>query len=397
MRILLLNQFFCDGAPTGQLLGDVAAELVERGHQVTVVAGAGSYATGLQDVPPGLTVHRVPVWKFSRTPGSRLLSWISFLSLAFLRSAVLRRHQVIVAMTTPPGLSVPAVLLSTLWRSRLWVWEMDVYPDVAVSLGVVNPKAPAIRLCSSVIDWSRRRAHGLIALGECMRGRLAAHGISQEKIVVRENWTDGEAISPRPFHDKGPLRVLYSGNLGFAHEVETILDVLKDHGNDPRFEFRFAGGGACRPYLEEECRLAGITNVAFETYCKAEDLSTSLGSCDISLVTLRQECLGTVVPSKVYSAFAAARPVMFIGPQESQSARIIEANQCGWVFAPGESVAIGVLLKSLAEDRIGIARAGTNAYSAFRANYDLHTGASRVADTVSGFTVELAVHTTATA
>lgn len=382
MHYLFLNQFFWpDSAPTGQLLGHVAGELVRRGHEVTVIAANEAYATtATGHKPEGVRIIRVPVAGFSRMRAGRMLSWMSFLAAAAVRAAVLRRHDVVVALTTPPGLSLPAVLLARLWRGKAWIWEMDVYPDVATSIGEARPDAPWVRVLSALLLWSRRRSDGIIALGPCMRTLLASHGIDPAQIVIAENWADDSALPALPMPAPGPLRILYSGNLGLAHDVDTIAEALKALRNDVRFQFRFAGGGAARANFEQLCRGMGVRNVSFEPYCPSDKLAESIGSADISLVTLRSECLGTVVPSKVYSAFAVGRPVLFVGPPDCTSAVAIRTQGCGWTVSPGSSYELVDLLIRLAANRGQVEEAARNARRLFEAQYTREHGARRVAD-----------------
>jgi catechol 2,3-dioxygenase-like lactoylglutathione lyase family enzyme len=70
-------------------------------------------------------------------------------------------------------------------------------------------------------------AAGVIALGECMRARLGG------KVTVIGNWADSQEIRPLPFPE-GALTVLYSGNLGLAHDVDTVLAAMKELRADGR-------------------------------------------------------------------------------------------------------------------------------------------------------------------
>ncbi|HTP42159.1 MAG TPA: sugar transferase, partial [Nitrospiria bacterium] len=63
-------------------------------------------------------------------------------------------------------------------------------------------------------------------------------------------------------------------------------------------------------------------------------LTQSLGAGHVHLVTLQPGLEGVIVPSKLYSALAAGRPVIFIGPPSSDAARIVEKAGCGFVIAP---------------------------------------------------------------
>jgi glycosyltransferase involved in cell wall biosynthesis len=256
---------------------------------------------------------------------------------------------------------------------------MDLYPDVAVSLREAPADAAWVRLFSACIDWSRRSAEGILVLGACMRQRIISHGIDPEKIVVAENWTSAAAgRTPSRVRDSGPLRVLYSGNLGLAHDVETIFEVMRGlHGED-RIEFRFVGGGAGKRILERRCLDAGLQNVAFLSYGSVAELESNLAAADITLVTLKPEAVGTVVPSKLYMSFAAGRPVLFIGPAESESARALARHTCGWQFATGDSAGVTAFLRSALSDRGIIAAAGQNAYRAYTAHYNAAAGTGRI-------------------
>jgi hypothetical protein len=189
--------------------------------------------------------------------------------------------------------------LKKLRGCRHYIWEMDLFPDALTSLNVLRADGIAARLLGIIADFSRHQAEGIIALGPCMRGRLIARGIPAAKIHICENWADGRLIRPQPYRKSGRLHVLYSGNLGLSHDIETVATAMLHFRNDERFLFTFAGGGARRAELEQLCHEEGIENARFRPYCAREDVGESLGECDIGLVTERPACIGTVVPSKV--------------------------------------------------------------------------------------------------
>src|ERR1035441_7916749 len=306
MRILLLNQFFYpDSAATSQLLTDLARSLAAQGHSVRVICGRSSYAEPDALNPPAVEIVRTPGLPFGRGLLARTFSYTGFLAGAGCRGLLGPRPHLILTLTTPPALSVVGSLLKTVFRARhfIWemdlypdiavdlevlpprswfprlpppppsavgslpkplsrprhfIWEMDLYPDIAVDLEVLHPRSWFTRLMGASFDHARRKADGIIALGECMRQRLIRRGIPPERIHVADNWADGAEIQPLPFPAPSPLRILYWGNLGLAHDVDTIRAAIHHFRSDPRFHFAFAGAGLDRQALEFFCADMGV-------------------------------------------------------------------------------------------------------------------------------------------
>lgn len=384
MRILLLNQFFWpDAAPTSLLLTDLARELAARGHDVVAVCGNSNYAgPGAKGEVSSIEVRRTPTLKFARGTAARLLSYTSFLGSALGAGLMGEKPDLVITLTTPPLLSSVGTMMKSLRGCRHWIWEMDVYPDVAVELGWIKKNSALERLIGLMTDWPRQKADGILVLGECMKQRLMNRGITDEQLFVAENWADGREIKPMPFPDRRLLQVLYSGNLGLAHDVETIEQAAREMDEAPVAEFVFAGGGPKRKALEERCANRRLKHVSFWGYSSAETLGESLGKGDVGLVTQRPECIGTVVPSKVYGLMASGRPILYVGPEESTPHRIIEKFHCGWHINPGDVHGLKELLRTLAANRRLVHEAGNNARRAFLENYDLPIGVGRIADMI---------------
>jgi glycosyltransferase involved in cell wall biosynthesis len=269
-------------------------------------------------------------------------------------------------------------LIKMVTGARHFIWEMDVYPDIAVDLDVMNPRSWLTQAMGAAFDYSRRRADGVIALGECMRKRLIRRGIPGGRIHIAENWADGRQIHPASLPGTERLRILYSGNLGLAHDVETIRIAIRHYGSDTRFHFAFAGAGPQRAALESFCREHQVANASFVGYRPYGDLAQGLGDCHVGLVTQKPATLGSVVPSKTYGLMAAGRPILYIGPREATPALIIGRFRCGWQIDPGDTDALITLLEFLAGNPALVVEAGARGRNAFLQHYDLPIGVARI-------------------
>jgi glycosyltransferase involved in cell wall biosynthesis len=223
----------------------------------------------------------------------------------------------------------------------------------------------------------RKQADGIIAIGPCMRDRLVSQGLDADKITVAENWSDSSVIRVSNLPSGGPLRILYSGNLGLAHETETIGKVMLRLRDAKHVHFTFAGGGSRQREVKALCEQNNVRNVSFEPYVDRQGLGDRLARCHIGLVTLRPGCDGTLVPSKVYSLLAAGRPILYIGPEESTLARIAREG-CGWHYDSGDAEGVISLIDEISSDREVLEAASYVARRAFAKKYDKPQGARRI-------------------
>ena len=383
MRMLFVNQFFWpDSSATSQQLTDLVKALAARGEQIEVVCGhSGGYAAAAGTEAPSATVHRVKTLPFTRGKLGRVFSYLSFYVSAFARGLTLRRPDVVVSMTTPPLISLLGTCIQLLRGSRHFIWEQDVYPDIAVDLRHIRHGSPLHRVTGALADWSRRRADGIVVLGECMRDRLVSRGVAPEKIYIAEHWADSTSITPmaRPGNPE-ELVLLYSGNLGLAHDLDTLLGTMRALRDDARFRFLFVGTGGRRKALTDFLEANGIGSAELRPFVDRDKLSEGLAAGDIGLVTQQESACGSVVPSKVYGILAAGRPLLFIGPSSATPARIIRRHGCGWHFACGDVTGVTAMLQHLAGNRHLVLEAGARARQALLSFYDLPQSVDRIAD-----------------
>lgn len=380
MPTLFVNQFFWpDEAATSQILGDVVADPRLRGR-VAVLCGPAQYVVSRSESPPvGVQILRVRAAGFGHGVARKILSYSSFFFGSFTRVAFGPRPVVLVTMTTPPLLGLVG-WIGQIRGAQHYIWEMDVYPDVAVELGVFRRGGLLDAFAGWLADFPRRRADAIIALGPCMAERLRRRGLGQVPIHVVHNWADGATLRARPFVRDGRLKVFYSGNMGLAHDFETVVSVLAEL--DATFHFRFSGAGPRRADVERDLR--GVGYCEFRGYYTREELEGAFSESDVGLVTQRAETIGTVVPSKVYGILAAGRGVVYVGPRESTVGRIISEHGVGWQVANGDTAGLKRLLWQLRLNPQMVEETGHRAREVFEREFDKKGQVEKILRIISG-------------
>jgi colanic acid biosynthesis glycosyl transferase WcaI len=393
-RIVFVNRYYDpDRSATSQLLTDLAKVLAARGIAVHVVSSRQLYddpAMRLvsEETLAGVHVHRVATTRFGRNrlPG-RAADYASFYATcAVMLLKLLRRGDVLVPKTDPPLLSILAVPIAKAKRAVLINWQQDVFPEIASRLGA-NPLPGWLdNLLKRLRDASLRAARMNVLIGGRMSEYLAARGIPKSKCCVIENWADGNAIQPKPT-TASVLRsrlnladrfvVCYSGNLGRAHEFETLLAAAKTLKDDSKFMFLIIGSGAKLDGLKRAVAEHALEHVIFLPYQPREDLEDSLTAADVHLVSLLPAVEGLIVPSKLYGILAAGRPLIFIGDADGEIGRVIQRAGCGRIVSVGDSHALAGTLRSLATDSQSRAQMGARARSIFCKEFSLQYAVER--------------------
>lgn len=243
MRVLLLNQFFWpDLAATSQLLTDLARHLSDTGYDVTVICARSEYTEAAdRTLCPSAKIIRSANLSFSRGVFGRILSYVSYLWCALWHGLRADKPDVIVTLTTPPLLSTIGLILQRRHGAAHYIWEMDLYPDIAIDLGLLRHDSVMARAIGLIGDYARKRANGIVVLGECMRTRLINRGIPSERIQVAENWADGTLLFPSSYKPEGTITIAYPGNVGLAHDIRTVSGAMMHLNGDQRFEWLFVG------------------------------------------------------------------------------------------------------------------------------------------------------------
>lgn len=377
-RVVFVNRyFFPDESATAQMLSDIAFGLAAGGHEIHIVCSRQLYDApaaklAARESLRAVTVHRIwTTWFGRRRLLGRALDYASFyLAAAAILTRLLRAGDIVVAKTDPPLISVIAAAAARLKGATLINWLQDVFPEVASRLGA-NPLPRGLdHLLRRLRDASLRAARCNVVLGSRMQEYLAGSGIAPDKIRIIENWADSEAVTPKPAaNSELRLRLglqdrfvaAYSGNLGRAHEYETLLEAAQLLRADAGIQFLMIGGGANMACLRAATTLRGLDNFLFMPYQPRSSLSDSLAAADVHLACLIPTLEGLIVPSKFYGILAAGRPVVFIGDPDGELPRVIRRANCGAAVASGDATALAAVLRRLRSDPSTCAAMGARA------------------------------------
>jgi glycosyltransferase involved in cell wall biosynthesis len=381
-----MTQFFPpDYAPTGQLIDELTQFLGLQGVEVDVFSGQPGYAFRASSAPSIEWRNRVRVkrsrvaqlWP-QRIRGKAINGLLYFVRAGFFLLKNYRQYNVLLLTTAPPFLQVLGYLAYRLLGLPYVCLIYDLYPDVAVELGVVSSTHWLARFWRSINCHVWRQAKGIIVLSSSMKQRIVGYCPDVEhKTSVVHSWSDPQWIMPISkqrnwFAWKHELvecfTVLYSGNMGRCHDIDTILEAIAQLKYEP-IRFVFIGGGPKRVEFMEAVQRLELANCLFLPYQEKEVLPYSLTACDLALVSISAGMENLVAPSKLYSALSAGRPIAAICPKDSYLNQLITEADCGSTFENGDSRGLAEFIRFLCRDAKAAEQMGDNGRGYLKQNF----------------------------
>lgn len=338
---------------TGRVLRDVAHAMAASGWDVHVLTTGPKKETEM-DGPVRVTRVKGPL------KDKDLFSYGIIWAKLFIAGMKMPRPDLIVTMTDPPMLILAGRFLASQKKTRHMHWCQDLYPDLLPSVGM-NVSPPTMQFFRKLSRKSMKKCDKVVTIGRCMAKQITHSGVEPSRVAVIPNWPDIEIVQPandhvgmngngtyKPFlvsenavirpveeqvKDESPkFRILYAGNIGRVHPVGSILEAAEKLAHRSEIEFCFVGEGPVYDRLAAERAKRALNNVRFLPFQPMAQLRHVLESGDIHLVSMKEEAAGMLVPCKFYSSLAVGRPCIFMGPEDSEIARVIRDFNAGLVI-----------------------------------------------------------------
>ena len=355
MRILVVTQYFW---PENFRINDLCVELVNRGHEVTVLTGKPNYPDGqvFKDYSEnksafmdynGCKIIRVPM--IARGKGSSLKLIFNYLSYALSASLWgtwrLRWEKfdvVFVYGTSPVTVCLPAIFIKKIKKTPVFFWVLDLWPETLEAMGVV--KSP------NILNWMGRLVRFIYNRCDLILGQSKAFykGISRycddpSKIKYFPSWSDTTVSEARtlPMDVFGKhadaFKILFAGNVGHAQDFPSIIaaaELLKS--NKINAKFFIVGDGRAFDWVQSE-----LVRCNLEEYVlllgrhPLESMPSFYAASDALLVTLKDSpAFSMTIPGKVQSYMAAGKPVLTM--LSGEGSRVVEEARCGFVADAGD-------------------------------------------------------------
>ncbi|MBA3619688.1 MAG: glycosyltransferase family 4 protein [Acidothermales bacterium] len=365
MRILIVTQYFW---PEDFRVNDLATELTQRGHLVTVLTGQPSYPS--RNLFPGygrlrpwsqrlgdVRIKRVPLASRGRGQGWRLaLNFLSFAASASLLGPLRARggyDVIFVYEPSPVTVGIPAVVLKRVISAPVVFWVQDLWPETLTATGAVRSRV-VLKALNRLVRWLYHESDRILVESEGFIPHALSNGAAPEKLAYVPNWAEG---SYRPVDLPGDaaerqlvppgFRVMFAGNLGVSQALGTILDAAELTREYADLHWVVLGDGRQRAWLAEQVLTRDLSGtVHLLGRHPVEAMPRFFALAEALLVTLKHEPIyALTIPSKLQSYLACGRPI--VGALDGEGARVIAEAGAGLCGPAEDSEALAQAVLSL--------------------------------------------------
>lgn len=360
MRILVVCQYYY---PEPFRIHEVCAELVKRGHDVTVLTGLPNYPMGIipEEYQNGRRreeyingVHVIRCFEIPRGKGKVALAknYVSYVLSASIKALTMKKRfdVIFVYQLSPVLMAIPAYVAKWFSRTKnISIYCLDLWPESLTSMGISKDSA-----FYKLIKWVSIRIYkGAYSIGYTSRMFKKYFnnelGIFDKKFKhipqfadelfteISSNNSQGEAKIPTYSAEASmaprEINYVFAGNIGEMQSVETIIKAAA-LVTDERIKWHIVGDGSKYEDCKDLASKLGILDrVTFYGRLPVEEMPRFYSMADAMIVTLaNNDTISYTLPGKVQSYMAAGKAC--IASASGETKIVIEDAKCGKCALP---------------------------------------------------------------
>lgn len=344
-KIVFINQGF------NYLTIDILNEFAKNYNDISVITGS----IRVQDIPLSEKVNVKKIIRYNKKSlFSKIITWlIATIQIYFLLLFKYRNHELFF-ISIPPF----AYLLTSILKNKYSLLIWDVYPDTLKSYNISENNL-LYRFWQRLNKKIFPNAHRLYTIGNRMADLISKY-VEKNKIIIVPLWTGLTKIKPIPKKEnnfaiehsvENKFVVQYSGNIGYTHNLEVLIEVAKELKSETRIEFLIIGRGKRLQDIKDLIKNYKLQNCTVLPFQPDEVLPYSLACADLGVVVLDEKTSQVSIPSKTYNLMAVGVPMLCIASVDSELGDYIERYDNGRIFSSNQIEEIRKYILSLSSNK----------------------------------------------
>ncbi len=369
MKILFVSQYFYPEIFKGN---DIVFDLVERGHEVTVLTGKPNYPEGKfykgynffnknTEYIQGAKVIRTPL--FPRRSGKALPLILNYLSFIFFSYFVVffrlrdKFDLIFVQQLSPVTMALPGLWMKRRQKTPLFLWVLDLWPESITANSTIK-KGFIINFIEKLVKNIYNKSDVILISSRFFKNSILEKCNDKSKRIIHfPNWAEDVFENVKEISSKIPdlplgFNIMFAGNIGESQGFEAILDTVELTKNED-INWIIIGDGRKVNWIKKEIKNRKLSKIHLLGRYPLETMPHFFKMADVMLVSLKDEPIFELtVPAKVQAYMASGKPIL--GILNGEGKILINESKCGFAVTAGDSLALAN--KSIEMSKFSIAQ-----------------------------------------
>ena len=389
MNILIVTPHFY---PEDFRINDLAYELKNRSHDVTVLTAIPDYPEGKFhkgyglfkknfEIHNGINIYRSAI--IPRGSGRKLkliLNYTSFIISSIFTSLFLLKKSfdiIFIFAPSPITVSIPAIFIKKIKKIPICLWIQDLWPESVSSSGYIKSKS-LLKLLKGLVKYIYKNCDKIMIPSKGFKSSiLKIGGVSPNNIEFIPNWAEkifkviNNPKKELKYIPNDSFKIMFAGNLGIAQDFNSILlsaKILKEYKN---IQWLVLGQGSRLEWIKKKIKEYEL-NDCFHLLGRfpMNDMPQFFSYADAMLFSLKSdEIYSLTIPSKVQSYLACGKPIL--GMIDGEASQLIKNSKAGLSCPAGDYVSLSkniLKMKNMSKEQLK--KISFNSLSYYKNNFD---------------------------
>ena len=324
--------------------------------------------------------YLVLIYLFSRRNGGAFRLFLNYISFAILASLKVRKIKgsfdaIFVYQTSPVTVGIPAIFAKKLFKTPIYFWVQDLWPESLAAVGGVKNKL-VLGFFNSLTKWIYNQSKKVLIQSDGFRKYILNQGIPNDKIIYYPNPTEDfykplkEVKEYQEFFQKEFFNMVFAGNIGEAQSFKTIIEAINNIKELP-IKLIVLGDGRYKETALSLIKEKGLeSHFNFLGSFPPTEMPKFFSHADALLVSLKKnKIFSLTIPAKIQSYLACGKPI--IASIDGEGAKIVNDAKCGVTSPAEDSVKLSEGIKEvMALDKSKRSEMGNNGRAYYEKEFD---------------------------
>ena len=284
-------------------------------------------------------VYRSPVFLRNDSNISIILNYLSFIFSSFFYGIYVnfkdRFDIIFLFCPSPIFASIPIILLNKIFKKKVILWVLDLWPDTIIDLKIIKNKN-LINFIKRIVIFIYNNSDLILAQSNSIQKEIQK--TTKTKCIYFPSWPEEKIDEVKIKHplelkkkNNKLLKVMFTGNVGEAQSFETLIEAAKILKKTEKVEWIIVGDGRWKKKLNlliQENKL--VEDVKLLNSVPITEIQSYFNYSDVLYLSLKNNStFRKTIPGKLQTYMSSKKPI--IASISGEANELIKKSKCGLV------------------------------------------------------------------